>query len=127
MSRLTKRYYEDIRRLGWESVLEKLGYTLPQSSHSLGRIYILSWFTNEKTPSLVLDKRGHYHCFSCGNDGDIFDLLTRSGVVGVSKKGKLFIVSRERGRNFGSAVIHGRPASKKHIINFFRKEFNVVP
>lgn len=33
-------------------------------------------FHNEKTPSFyVSDKRGKYHCFGCGADGDIFNFL----------------------------------------------------
>jgi DNA primase len=53
-------------------------------------------FHNEKTPSFtVSDKKGFYHCFGCGNNGDIFSFLMKQ--EGLSYKEALEELARIAG------------------------------
>ena len=42
------------------------------------RNYCLCPFHAEGTPSLLLDERGSWHCFGCGEGGDVFSFIMKT-------------------------------------------------
>ena len=49
-----------------------------QLKHSGSDLWCCCPFHNEKTPSFKVDSsRGFYHCFGCGESGDIFDFVMK--------------------------------------------------
>ncbi|BCB21874.1 CHC2 zinc finger domain-containing protein [Bosea sp. ANAM02] len=76
MPRLTRRYLAEINALPWPTVLQGLGVTPPK--HDLGATaFMMSCSANDRSPSMRFDRRGFFHCFSCGGSGDVFGFVLR--------------------------------------------------
>lgn len=82
--KIPRSYYEKIRgKIRWDEILSKLGIRfkgtvkLGQSGFGLGNYKCLCIFHKEKTASLVFfENSGRFHCFGCGESGDIFDFIS---------------------------------------------------
>lgn len=76
MPRLTRRYLSEINALPWPTVLQGLGVTAP--AHQTGAsAFMMACRAADRSPSLRFDKRGFFHCFSCGGSGDVFGFVLR--------------------------------------------------
>ncbi len=75
-------YFQKIREeVRWCDVLETLGIKINKKRKSYsfrtGEYIILCPFHREKKPSMHLFVNGRYHCYGCGEGGDIFDFVSR--------------------------------------------------
>lgn len=76
MPRLTRRYLSEINALPWPTVLQGLGVTAP--AHQPGAsAFMMACRAADRSPSLRFDRRGFFHCFSCGGNGDVFGFVLR--------------------------------------------------
>ena len=67
---------EEIKsRIDLGDLVSSYGYQLKQSG---GDLWCCCPFHNEKTPSFKVDvSRGTYHCFGCGESGDVFSFVMK--------------------------------------------------
>lgn len=76
MPRLTRRYLSKINALPWPTVLQGLGITAP--AHQIdASAFTMACRAADRSPSLRFDRRGFFHCFSCGGSGDVFGFVLR--------------------------------------------------
>ena len=90
-------------------IVSSYGYQL---EHKSGALWCCCPFHNEKTPSFKVDEsRGTYHCFGCGESGDVFDFVMKqegltfgdaikklADAVGVELKQTVSPMARQRKR-----------------------------
>lgn len=76
MPRLTKRYLSEINALPWPVVLQGLGVTAPSHNPDAGG-FTMACRKSDRSPSLRFDRRGFFHCFSCGGCGDVYGFVLR--------------------------------------------------
>ena len=67
---------EEVRaKVDIADIVSSYGYQL---EHKSGALWCCCPFHNEKTPSFKVDEsRGTYHCFGCGESGDVFDFVMK--------------------------------------------------
>jgi len=74
-------YFRDLRTGGtaeWSQVLHKLGIRFWLTKRGGSRYRSKCVFHQEKTPSLLFNPfHGTYHCFGCGESGDIFTFVAK--------------------------------------------------
>ena len=67
------KYYQQIQKIPWKSILKILGLQAKKINHGLK---IKCIFHEEKTPSLrFFDDSGKYFCYGCRKKGDKFDFV----------------------------------------------------
>lgn len=79
--RFDDRFLDDIRaRLNISDVVgRRVTWDRKKSQPSKGDYWACCPFHNEKSPSFHADdRRGRYHCFGCGQSGDVFRFLTET-------------------------------------------------
>ncbi|MEH6728832.1 MAG: DNA primase, partial [Hyphomicrobiales bacterium] len=79
--RFDDRFLEDIRaRLNISDVVgRRVTWDRKKSQPSKGDYWACCPFHNEKSPSFHADdRRARYHCFGCGQSGDVFRFLTET-------------------------------------------------
>jgi DNA primase len=67
---------EEVRaKVNIDDLVSSYGFTLKQRG---GELWCCCPFHNEKTPSFKVDvSRGTYHCFGCGESGDVFSFVMK--------------------------------------------------
>lgn len=73
---ISEEQKEEIRaKVDLAQIVSSYGYDL---KHSGSDLWCCCPFHNEKTPSFKVDvSRGTYHCFGCGESGDVFSFVMR--------------------------------------------------
>ena len=73
---ISEEQKEEIRaKVDIADIISSYGYTL---KHSGSDLWCCCPFHNEKTPSFKVDSsRGTYHCFGCGESGDVFSFVMK--------------------------------------------------
>ena len=76
MPRPPRRYLAEINALRGPTVLQGLGLTAPR--HEAGAsAFMMSCKASDRSPALRFDRRGFFHCFSWGGNGDVFGFVLR--------------------------------------------------
>lgn len=68
---MNENIFEAARRVSAVDVAERAGMRLKKNGR---RFWARCCFHDEKTPSMMFDENGRYHCFGCRADGDAIDL-----------------------------------------------------
>ena len=73
---ISEEQKEEVRaKVDIADLVSSYGYTL---KHSGSDLWCCCPFHTEKTPSFKVDSaRGTYHCFGCGESGDVFDFVMK--------------------------------------------------
>lgn len=73
---ISEEQKEEVRaKVDIADIVSSYGYHL---DHKSGALWCCCPFHNEKTPSFKVDEsRGTYHCFGCGESGDVFDFVMK--------------------------------------------------
>jgi len=88
----------------------------PKSKSSKGSTYFCCFHDDKKTPNLFVNNEGLFHCFACGQKGDIFTFYQK--VNQTSFKETLECLAEE----YGVKEKHGHHSSKKIIIATYAYE-----
>ena len=107
---ISEEQKEEVRaKVDISDIVSSYGYHL---EHKSGALWCCCPFHNEKTPSFKVDEaRGTYHCFGCGESGDVFDFVMKqegltfgdtikklADAVGVELKQTISPMARQRKR-----------------------------
>jgi DNA primase len=78
--KIPRSYYEEVKNtIYWVDILSKLGIKFKRTGYlGGGNFKCLCIFHKEKTASLIfLRNSGRFHCFGCGESGDMFHFISR--------------------------------------------------
>ena len=74
-------------------ISDLIGKYVSLKAKSNGEYVGLCPFHNEKTPSFtVSEHKGFFHCFGCGENGDIFTFLMKIDLSSIFPSGLIWII-----------------------------------